>query len=44
MKRYTKYERVKKFKCKNPDCGLEFKTEGKPSHCPRCHSVLEYKK
>jgi len=38
-RRYRKYG--KKYRCKNPDCKLEFKTEGKPLNCPRCHSAIE---
>jgi predicted Zn-ribbon and HTH transcriptional regulator len=37
--RYRKYGRAKNCRCKN--CGLEFKTEGNPKNCPRCHSVIE---
>jgi predicted Zn-ribbon and HTH transcriptional regulator len=36
--RYRKYGRAKNCKCKK--CGLEFKTEGTPRNCPRCHSVI----
>jgi rubrerythrin len=31
----------KNYRC--PSCSLEFKSEGVPRHCPRCHSVIEIK-
>ena len=37
-----RYNRSRNYKC--PSCNLEFKSEGVPGHCPRCHSVIEIKK
>jgi rubrerythrin len=37
--RYKKYDRAKNYKCEK--CGIEFKTEGKPLQCPRCHNVIK---
>ncbi len=36
-----RYNRNKNYRC--PSCSLEFKSEGVPRHCPRCHSVIEIK-